>query len=64
MSNLTLDIYDFLSHSTVNDRNVLMSLEFKTDYKIVGNKYGFLIICKLNKLKLKDPRHVKKLLWA
>ena len=64
MSNLTLDVYDFLSHSTVNERNVLMSLEFKIDHKIIGNKYGFLIICKLNKPKLKGPRHVKKLLWA
>ena len=60
MSNLTLDVYDFLSHSTVNERNVSMSLEFKIDHKIVGNKYGFLIICKLNKPKLKGPRHVRK----
>ena len=52
MSNLTLDIYVFLSHSTINGRNVLMSFEFKINLKIVGNKYEFLIICKLKKLKL------------
>ena len=50
--NVKLDIYVFLSHSTINGRNVLMSFEFKINLKIVGNKYEFLIICKLKKLKL------------